>query len=70
MAKPDLGFTHEEDNATPGSNMSASWGLPGAMLAASLSFLPFSLGALRQDEVGCDDRFDRLFYDRIARRET
>ena len=27
-----MGFTHGEDSATLGSDMSASWGLPGAML--------------------------------------
>lgn len=51
MAKPDLGFTHEEDSATLGSDMSASWGLPGAMLAASLSF--FAIFARRLCDKMC-----------------
>ena len=33
-----MGFTHEEDSATLGSDMSASWGLPGAMPEASLFY--------------------------------
>ena len=43
-----MGFTHEEDSATLGSDMSASWGLPGAMLAASLFFRHFISAAFRQ----------------------
>lgn len=41
MAKPDLGFTHEEDSATLGSDMSAGVGLQEA--AYHTGALPFSL---------------------------
>ena len=55
------GFTHKEDSATLGSDMSDLWGLPGAMLTASLFFM-------WQNGFGADDRIARLFPDKIARR--
>ena len=46
--------------------MSASWGLPGAMLTASLFSRHFCPTATRQDTLGADDRINRLFYDITA----
>ena len=68
MAKPNQGFTHEEDSATLGSDMSASWGLPGAMLLRRSLSRHFRPAATRQHTFGADDRIARLFSDRIARR--
>ena len=41
-----MGFTHGEDNATLGSDMSAPWGLPGAMLSRR-SLSPFLCAGAR-----------------------